>query len=111
VMVSVKSRLIRALGVLLVLSLPATNRRQEAGARPATASSDQGLLARVALFSPAKGGVRSCLLPKGARKTNLHCVIRWVHINKVPLHGFRYRMGVEIKDPPSEFRAFLKTLK
>ena len=44
-------------------------------------------------------------------KINLHCEIRWVHINRVPLHGFRYSMGVEIKDPPSEFRAFLKTLK
>ena len=44
-------------------------------------------------------------------KINLQCEIRWVHINKIPLYGFRYRMGVEIIDPPARFKEFLETSK
>ena len=28
---------------------------------------------------------------------NLDCEVRWVHINKTPIHGLTYRMGMEIK--------------
>ena len=33
-------------------------------------------------------------------KINLHCKVRWVHINKTPIHGLTYRMGMEIKKIP-----------
>lgn len=42
---------------------------------------------------------------------NLQCEIRWVHINKIPLYGFRYRMGVEIIDPPARYKEFLEVCK
>ena len=46
-----------------------------------------------------------------AGKTNLCCEIRWVHINKTPIHGFTYRMGSEILHQPSEYLEFLNNLR
>ena len=33
-------------------------------------------------------------------KASLHCEVRWVHINKTPIHGLMYRMGMEIIETP-----------
>ncbi len=30
-------------------------------------------------------------------KIDLHCEVRWVHINKTPVHGLTYRIGMEIQ--------------
>jgi hypothetical protein len=35
-----------------------------------------------------------------SEKINLHCEVRWVHINKTPIHGLMYRMGLEIVETP-----------
>jgi len=44
------------------------------------------------------------------RKINLHCEVRWVHINKTPIHGLTYRMGMEILKQPASYKKFVKTL-
>jgi hypothetical protein len=44
-------------------------------------------------------------------KASLHCEVRWVHINKTPIHGLTYRMGMEILKEPSEYKTFLNGLK
>ncbi len=44
-------------------------------------------------------------------KKNLFCEIRWVHINKTPIHGYTYRLGSEILQQPSEYLDFLNNLK
>ena len=43
-------------------------------------------------------------------KASLHCEVRWVHINKTPIHGLTYRMGMEILNQPPEYQAILNTL-
>lgn len=40
-------------------------------------------------------------------KASLHCEVRWVHINKTPIHGLTYRMGMEILTAPPEYNVFL----
>jgi hypothetical protein len=37
-------------------------------------------------------------------KTCLHCQVRWVHINKTPIHGLTYRMGMEVLKCTPEYR-------
>jgi hypothetical protein len=48
--------------------------------------------------------------PSG-KKVNLNCEIRWVHINKTPIHGLTYRMGSEILKQPPGYMKFIDTLK
>ena len=48
--------------------------------------------------------------PSG-NKTDLYCEIRWVHINKTPIHGLTYRMGTEILEQPPEYMDFFNTLE
>jgi hypothetical protein len=48
--------------------------------------------------------------PSGS-KAHLHCEVRWVHINKTPIHGLTYRMGMEILNKPPEYNEFLNALK
>jgi len=33
------------------------------------------------------------------KDTCLNCEVRWVHINKTPIHGLTYRMGMEVVQP------------
>jgi hypothetical protein len=47
---------------------------------------------------------------KGNKKS-LNCEIRWVHINKTPIHGLTYRMGMKILKQPPEYKEFLNTSK
>ncbi len=42
---------------------------------------------------------------------NLFCEIRWVHINKTPIHGLTYRMGMEVVKYPADFNEILTTLE
>jgi len=35
-------------------------------------------------------------------ETCLNCEVRWVHINKTPIHGLTYRMGMEVVPPFAE---------
>ncbi len=42
-------------------------------------------------------------------KLSLHCRVIWSH--KTPPHGLTYSMGMEIIDPPPEYKEFLKTLQ
>ena len=44
-------------------------------------------------------------------KTNLHCEIRWVHLNKTPIHGLTYRLGLEILKQPPAYKEFLNGLE
>jgi hypothetical protein len=44
-------------------------------------------------------------------KANLHCEIRWVHLNKTPIHGLTYRMGLEILNQPPAYKEFVKGLE
>ena len=41
---------------------------------------------------------------------NLHCEVRWVHINKTPIHGLTYRMGIEVLKQPPGYKTILKTV-
>jgi hypothetical protein len=44
-------------------------------------------------------------------KACLDCEVRWVHINKTPIHGLTYRMGMEILKAPPEYNEFLNALQ
>ena len=55
--------------------------------------------------------VRLKFQSSNGKTINLRCEMRWVHINKIPIYGFRYRLGVETINPPIEYKKFLKTLK
>ncbi len=48
---------------------------------------------------------------KAATKARLLCEVRWVHINKTPIHGLTYRMGIEILKAPPEYSEFINALK
>jgi hypothetical protein len=41
----------------------------------------------------------------------LHCEVRWVHINKTPIHGLTYRMGMEVLKQPPEYNEVYNVLK
>lgn len=41
----------------------------------------------------------------------LHCEVRWVHINKTPIHGLTYRMGMEVVQQPPEYNEFYDVVK
>ncbi len=45
------------------------------------------------------------------KKAKLQCEVRWVHINKTPIHGLTYRMGMEILGRPSEYNKIINHLK
>jgi len=45
------------------------------------------------------------------KKAKLHCEVRWVHINKTPIHGLTYRMGMEILRRPPEYIKIINHLK
>ncbi len=45
------------------------------------------------------------------RIINLHTEIRWVQVFRNPPHGLTNIIGMKIKDPPSEYKEFLKTLQ
>lgn len=69
----------------------------------------------------ASGKISSSFIPEtvleltvrnsSGSKANLNCEVRWVHINKTPIHGLTYRMGVEILKQPSKYNEFLSSLK
>jgi hypothetical protein len=44
------------------------------------------------------------------KQINLYCDIRWVHINKTPIHGLTYRMGMEIMKQSPEYGDFISSL-
>jgi len=48
--------------------------------------------------------------PPFQTKANLLCEIRWVHINKTPLHGLTYRIGMEVVKYPTDYNKLLNTL-
>ncbi len=48
--------------------------------------------------------------PLAGEKTGLHYEVRWVHINKTPIHGLTYRMGMDISDQSSGHKALLNIL-
>jgi hypothetical protein len=60
-------------------------------------------------------------LPEGIVKVDIYhssheckglvCEIRWVHINKTPIHGLTYRMGLEVMEESSGFRNLLSIIK
>jgi hypothetical protein len=54
---------------------------------------------RVASFIPEKK-INLKFSPSFCDKINLHCEVRWVHINKTPIHGLMYRVGMEIIETP-----------
>jgi hypothetical protein len=60
-------------------------------------------------FIPEKFVEINFTLPSGD-KISLHCEVRWVHINKTPIHGLTYRMGMEVVKNSPEYAKFLNTL-
>jgi len=46
-------------------------------------------------------------LPSGGTQ-NLHCKVMWSY--KTPPHGLTHSIGMEIINPPPEYKEFLKTL-
>ena len=60
-------------------------------------------------FVPEKVVEISFKLPSGD-KICLQCEVRWVHINKTPILGLTYRMGMEVVKNSPEYRKFLNTL-
>ena len=48
-------------------------------------------------------------IPSG-EELNLTCEVIWLHTKKIEAQGLINSMGMEIIDPPSTFREFLKTL-
>ena len=54
---------------------------------------------KVAPFIP-ENKINLNFSPSLSEKINLHCEVRWVHINKTPIHGLMYRMGMEIIEIP-----------
>jgi hypothetical protein len=69
----------------------------------------------------ASGDIRSSFIPEtvieltvqntSGNKACLNCEVRWVHINKTPIHGLTYRMGMEILKQPPQYNVFLTALK
>jgi hypothetical protein len=51
------------------------------------------------------------LQPPSGKETNLFCEVRWVHINKTPVHALTYRMGMEIINQSPEYEELLNTLE
>ena len=47
--------------------------------------------------------------PSG-KMTTLYCEVRWVHINKTPIHGLTYRMGMRILNEPREYSELITSL-
>jgi len=43
-----------------------------------------------------------------SKVTCLNCEVRWVHINKTPIHGLTYRMGMEVVQHSAEFGDVLR---
>jgi hypothetical protein len=41
---------------------------------------------------------------------SLDCDIKWTHLNRNSLFTIKYKMGLKIKDPPREYREFVKSL-
>jgi hypothetical protein len=41
---------------------------------------------------------------------NLHCKVVWLHTKKTLPHGLTNCIGMEIINPPSEYKGFLKSL-
>lgn len=46
--------------------------------------------------------VKLAIKPADGGEADLHCEVRWVHINKTPIHGLTYRMGMELLQQPPE---------
>ena len=50
------------------------------------------------------------LKSRTGKKANLKCEIKWVHINKTPIHGLTYRLGSEIVSRHPQYLEFYKGL-
>ncbi len=59
-------------------------------------------------FTPGTNFELKFQLPS-EEKLSLHCIVKWSH--KTPPHGLTYSMGMEIIDPPPEYKKFLETLQ
>lgn len=58
-------------------------------------------------FTPETKHELKFQLPSG-ETINLHCKVKWSY--KTPPHGLTNSVGMEIIDPPPEYKEFLKTL-
>lgn len=54
--------------------------------------------------------VKLAIKPADGTEAELHCEVRWVHINKTPIHGLTYRMGMELLQYPPEYKEFFRGL-
>ena len=50
----------------------------------------------------------TCKLPTGAA-VDLNCEVKWFHTKPSPF-GVSFSMGMEIDDPPFQYKEFLRTL-
>ncbi|MBL7049300.1 MAG: hypothetical protein ISR96_07295 [Nitrospira sp.] len=44
------------------------------------------------------------------KEISMQCLIQWVHINKTPIHGYTYRMGMQIIEHSPEYEGVLKNM-
>jgi hypothetical protein len=45
------------------------------------------------------------------KEIKLHGEVRWVHINRTPIHGLTYRMGVELMKVTHEYEKYVSMQK
>lgn len=64
----------------------------------------------VSSFIPEAVLELKCSSP-GGKPVTLYGEVRWVHINKTPLHGLTYRMGMEIFPQSPEYEKYLAALQ
>jgi hypothetical protein len=48
-------------------------------------------------------------MPSG-EKLSLNCIIKWLRIKTDSPFALKYNMGMEIIDPPQEYKSFIQTL-
>ena len=49
--------------------------------------------------------------PRSGEIINLRCELKWLHVYKNPPHGFTNCIGMEIIDPPSNYKEFVNSLQ
>ena len=60
-------------------------------------------------IKPSKVLKMKCRLPSGGL-LNMNCEVKWFRTKNSP-YGISFSMGMEIIDPPVQYREFLKTLQ
>jgi hypothetical protein len=72
--------------------------------------SEEGMLnVAFPVFSPGEKILLN-LRNSSGKHFSLDCDIKWTHLNRNSLFTIKYKMGLKIKNPPREYREFVKYL-